>query len=159
MELTRSHELPRLVFILAAGSLRTGDNHHLLIEDLRRMPDADAWVSIPENQLLELEYLRCVTDVDWEGASPSAQFEPGEARGMVLGIHELLVASDETSHTTMGTMAVAILDEIEHPTPNAGSGAPSVTGDRSHRDNPTPRSPEEIVFRSGFQKPGPWDLK
>ena len=69
----------------------------------------------PENQLLELEYLRSVTDIDWVGISPSAQFEPGEARGVVLGADDLLVAGDGTSHTTTGTMAVAILDEIEQP--------------------------------------------
>jgi putative NADH-flavin reductase len=115
VELTRGNESPRLVFILGAGSLKTGEDHHLLVEDLRKLPGADAWVSIPENQLRELEYLRSVTDVDWVGISPSAKFEPGEARGVVLGTDELLVASDGTSHTTTGTMAVAILDEIEHP--------------------------------------------
>lgn len=115
VELTRGNESPRLVFILGAGSLSTGEDHHLLVEDLRRMPGAETWVSIPENQLLELEYLRSVTDVDWVGISPSAQFEPGEARGVVLGADELLVAGDGTSHTTTGTMAVAILDEIEQP--------------------------------------------
>jgi uncharacterized protein len=115
VELTGGKESPRLVFILGAGSLRTGADHHLLVEDLRQLPGADAWVSIPENQLRELEYLRSVTDADWVGVSPSAQFEPGEARAVALGIDDLLVAGDGTSHTTTGTMAVAILDEIEHP--------------------------------------------
>ncbi|MET3721601.1 MULTISPECIES: hypothetical protein [unclassified Arthrobacter] len=44
------------------------------------MPGAEAWISIPENQLKELEYLRAVDDVDRVGLSPSAVFAPGEAR-------------------------------------------------------------------------------
>ncbi|MCX6500154.1 MAG: NAD(P)H-binding protein [Arthrobacter sp.] len=115
VELTRGNQSPRLVFILGAGSLKTGADHHLFIEDLRQLPSAEAWVSIPENQLRELEYLRSVADVDWVGVSPSAQFEPGEARDVALGIDELLITGDGTSHTTTGTMAVAILDEIEQP--------------------------------------------
>jgi uncharacterized protein len=109
------NESLRLVFILGAGSQTTGEDNHHFVEDIRKLPGAEAWVSIPENQLKELEYLRTVDDVDWVGVSPSATFEPGEARGVVLGNDELLVADDGTSHTTSGTMAEAILDEIEHP--------------------------------------------
>lgn len=106
---------PRLVFILGAGSLTTGEDSHLLVEDLRNVPGAEAWVSIPENQLKQLEYLRTVTDVDWVGVSPSAMFTAGEATEPKLGGDELLTASDGESHTTTGTMAVAIFDEIEKP--------------------------------------------
>lgn len=67
VEFSRGQGSPRLVFILGAGSLKTGEDHHLLIGDLRHTPGADAWVSTPENQLKELEYLRGVTDVDWVG--------------------------------------------------------------------------------------------
>jgi uncharacterized protein len=42
---------PRLFFILGAGSLATGQDHHLLIEGLRRSPGAQAWIAAPENQL------------------------------------------------------------------------------------------------------------
>lgn len=106
---------PRLVFVLGAGSLTTGEDRHLFVEDLRAMPEAAAWISIPEQQLQQLEYLRGVTDVDWVGVSPSALFAPGEATQPVLGGDELLIASDGGSHTTTGTMAVAVLDEIERP--------------------------------------------
>lgn len=106
---------PRLAFILGAGSLTTGADQHLFVEDIRKVPGAEAWVSIPENQLKELEYLRTVEDVDWVGASPQATFAPGPATTPVLGGDELLVASDGESHTTTGTMAVALLDEIENP--------------------------------------------
>ena len=67
---------PRLVFILGAGSLTTGDDDHLFVEDIRNIPGAEAWISIPENQLKELEYLRGVTDVDWVGVSPSRCSRP-----------------------------------------------------------------------------------
>jgi putative NADH-flavin reductase len=106
---------PRLVFILGAGSLTTGDDDHLFVEDIRNIPGAEAWISIPENQLKELEYLRGVSDVDWVGVSPSALFTPGDATTPVLGTDRLLYAGDGESHTTTGTMAVAILDEIEKP--------------------------------------------
>ncbi|MFI2228629.1 NAD(P)-dependent oxidoreductase [Nocardia testacea] len=106
---------PRLVFILGAGSLTTGADGHLFVEDLRKAPDAQAWISIPEQQLLELEYLRTVAHVQWVGASPQALFTPGEATEPMLGGDELLVAPDGQSHTTTGTMAVALLDEIERP--------------------------------------------
>lgn len=106
---------PRLVFILGAGSLITGGDRHLFVEDLRKAPDAQAWISIPEQQLLQLEFLRTVRQVQWVGASPQALFAPGEATEPVLGGDELLVAGDGQSHTTSGTMAVALLEEIENP--------------------------------------------
>ena len=111
-------ERPRLVFILGAGSLTTGKDRHLFVEDLRKAPDAQTWISIPEQQLLELEYLRTVQGVQWVGASPQALFTPGEATAPVLGGDELLVAADGESHTSTGTMAVALLDEIERPKHN-----------------------------------------
>ncbi|WP_433409735.1 NAD(P)-dependent oxidoreductase [Saccharomonospora azurea] len=106
---------PRLVFILGAGSLMTGADKHLFIEDLRKTPGAREWIAIPEHQLLELGYLRTVSHVQWVGVSPQASFTPGEATTPVLGRDELLYASDGTSHTTSGTLAVALLNEIERP--------------------------------------------
>lgn len=106
---------PRLVFILGAGSLRAGEDQHLFVEDIRQIPGAEAWVAIPENQLKQLEYLRTVDDVDWVGVSPQAEFFPGEATTPVLGKDDIIMAADGESHTTTGTMAVALLDEIEEP--------------------------------------------
>lgn len=113
--LLRETDTPRLVFILGAGSLTTGEDHHLLVEDLRRAPGAETWIATPENQLKELRFLQGVDDVNWVGVSPSQTFAPGGATRPVLGGDGLLVAPDGSSHTTTGTMAVAILDEIEHP--------------------------------------------
>lgn len=111
----RDTQSPRLFFILGAGSLATGQDHHLLIEDLRRSPGAQAWIAAPENQLKELRFLQEVGNVNWVAVSPSQAFTPGEATGFVLGRDELLIAPDGSSHVSTGTMAVAILNEIEHP--------------------------------------------
>ena len=113
--LLRETTTPRLVFILGTGSLTTGPDHHLVMEDLRQAPGADAWVATPENQLKELRFLQMVDDVSWVGVSPSGTFTSGEATGVVLGRDKLLVGPDGSSHVTTGTMAVAILDELEHP--------------------------------------------
>ncbi|MGH8995128.1 MAG: NAD(P)H-binding protein [Acidimicrobiales bacterium] len=116
VSLLRGTDKPRLVFIVGAGSLTTGADHHLLVEDLRRSPDAEAWIATPENQLKELRFLQGVDNVNWVAVSPSQTFVPGEATGFVLGRDELLVAPDGSSHVTTGTMAVALMNEIEHPT-------------------------------------------
>jgi uncharacterized protein len=113
--LLRETTTPRLVFILGAGSLVTGDDDHLLVEDLRKTPGAESWIATPESQLKELRFLQGVDNVEWVGVSPSGTFMPGEAAGVVVGGDELLVAPDGSSRVTTGTMAVAILDEIEHP--------------------------------------------
>lgn len=105
---------PRLVFILGAGSLTAPDGR-LAVEHIREMPDTAAWISIPEDQKRELDYLRTVDTADWVGVSPQSLFSPGEATTPVLGDDEVILASDGQSHTTTGTMAVALLDEIETP--------------------------------------------
>ncbi|MDR7330547.1 NAD(P)-dependent oxidoreductase [Corynebacterium guangdongense] len=103
---------PRLLFILGAGSLRTAEGG-LFVEEIRWMPGAEHWISIPENQLKQLDYLRGVEDVDWVGVSPQSLFVEGAATEPVLGVDEIILAADGESHTTTGTMAVALLDEIE----------------------------------------------
>lgn len=113
--LFRETDSPRLVFILGAGSLLTGEDKHLFVEDIREIPGHEEWIGIPEYQWKELQFLREVNNVNWVGVSPSATFEAGENKGIALGKDELLIASDGASHTTTGTMAVAILDELEHP--------------------------------------------
>lgn len=114
----RETNSPRLFFILGAGSLKTGEDKHLVVEDIRKLPGSEEWVAIPENQLKELLFLKEVDNVNWVGVSPSLIFEPGENKGVVIGKDELLIDSNGVSHTTTGTMAVAILDEIENPTYN-----------------------------------------
>ncbi|MFB9769443.1 NAD(P)-dependent oxidoreductase [Lactiplantibacillus modestisalitolerans] len=113
--LTRGTDQPRLVFILGAGSLTTGADQHLFVHDIESDPANDAFVAVPQNQLAELTFLRTVNNVNWVGISPSADFHAGDATKALLGTDELLVNAAGDSVTTSGTMAVAVLDEIEQP--------------------------------------------
>jgi len=106
---------PRLVFILGAGSLTNPATGTLAIEDIRAIPGAEAWINIPAQQLRQLEYLRTVDTAEWVGISPQMTFAPGEATAPRLGTDELLTAADGQSHTSTGTMAVAVLDELQSP--------------------------------------------
>ncbi|HEY5224460.1 MAG TPA: NAD(P)H-binding protein [Microbacteriaceae bacterium] len=115
VSLLRETQTPRLVFIVGAGSLTTGEDHRLLVEDLRRLAEAGTFIATPENQLKELQFLRGVDDVNWVAVSPSRTFVPGAATGFVTGKDDLLFAPDGSSQVTTGTMAVAILNEIENP--------------------------------------------
>ncbi|MDT6979417.1 NAD(P)H-binding protein [Levilactobacillus zymae] len=106
---------PRLAFILGAGSLTTGADHHLFVHDIEQDPQAAAFVSVPQNQLAELTFLRTVTNVNWVGVSPAANFHPGPAVPTITGTDELLVNAQGDSGTSAGTMANAILDELTTP--------------------------------------------
>lgn len=113
--MTRGHQRPRLVFILGAGSLTTGADHHLFVKDIEQDPAAASFVAVPQNQLAELTFLRTVTNVDWVGISPAADFHAGPAVPAMTGTDELLVNAAGSSATNSVTMAVAVLNEIEHP--------------------------------------------
>lgn len=106
---------PRLVFILGAGSLTNSATGELGIDLIRRIPESEAWIEIPAQQLKQLEYLRTVDTAEWVGISPQMMFAPGEATTPKLGRDELLTAADGESHTSAGTMAVAVLDELQTP--------------------------------------------
>lgn len=112
---TRATTQPRLVFILGAGSLKTGDDDHLFVHDIERSPDAAAFVAIPQNQLSELQFLQTVTNVNWVGISPAADFHAGPAVPAMLGTDHLLANAQGISATNSGTMAEAVLAEIEQP--------------------------------------------
>lgn len=106
----------RVIFILGAGSLHTGDDKHLVVKDIEKMAGSDAWINTPKQQLKELEYLRGVNDVDWVGISPSMMFEAGpEAAEYALGGNELLYNEEGESKVTSGTMARLVVNEILYP--------------------------------------------
>ncbi|MCP9613184.1 NAD(P)-dependent oxidoreductase [Levilactobacillus brevis] len=111
----RETTTPRMAFILGAGSLTTGDDAHLFVHDLEQDPHAASFISVPQNQLKELTFLRDVDNVNWFGVSPAADFHPGEAQPALLGTDTLLFNDQQQSGTSAGTMAVAILDELETP--------------------------------------------
>lgn len=112
--LARKHKI-RLIFILGAGSLKTGEDKHLFLDDIEQMPGADTWVNIPRQQLKELEFLKTVNDIDWLGISPAAIFEAGTVKDYLLGKDELLFNDRNESRVTSGTMAKLVVDEILHP--------------------------------------------
>lgn len=110
----RETESPRLFFILGTSSL-LDENEKLFLETLKMIPNSAFWISIPIEACKTLEFLRGVDNVNWVGVSPSAEFVPGEATVPVIGKDHLLKSSEGRSIVTSGTMAVAILNEIEHP--------------------------------------------
>lgn len=112
--LFRETESPRLFFILGAASL-LDQNGKLLLDTLKTAPDAAAWISIPTEAYKTLNFLRGIENVNWVGVSPSAEFVAGDATTPVVGEDHLLVSSNGQSVVTSGTMAVAILNEIEKP--------------------------------------------
>ncbi|WP_342756341.1 NAD(P)H-binding protein [Kineothrix sedimenti] len=112
--LFRETESPRLFFILGAASLLDSEGN-LFLDTLKNVPDAASWISIPIEAYKTLNFLRSVENVNWVGVSPSAEFVPGEAVVPILGKDDLLTSATGESIVTSGTMAVAILNEIEAP--------------------------------------------
>lgn len=113
IQLFRETDSPRLVFILGGGSLQTKDG--LLVDQLQKMPNSEGWIDTPQSQLHELNFLRTVTNVNWVGVSPSANFVDGPKTAYVRGSDELLFDENNKSEVSTGTMAAAILDELEKP--------------------------------------------
>lgn len=110
----RETNKPRLFFILGAASL-LDENDKLFLETLKTLPDVASWISIPTEAYKTLNFLRSIENVNWVGVSPSADFIAGEATVPVVGKDHLLISSNGKSVVTSGTMAVAILNEIEKP--------------------------------------------
>lgn len=114
VDLARKHET-RLIFILGAGSLKTGEDKHLFVDDIAKIPESSAWINTPRMQLKELEYLETVNDIDWLGISPSAQFGVSAATKYIIGQDELLFNDQKESKVTSGTMAKLVVSEILNP--------------------------------------------
>ncbi|NTV79516.1 MAG: NAD(P)H-binding protein [Clostridiales bacterium] len=110
----RETQNPRLFFILGAASL-LDDKEQLFLDTLKTIPDAASWISIPTEAYKTLNFLRSIENVNWVGVSPSVEFVPGDATTYVLGQDHVLISRSGKSILTSGTMAVAILDEIEKP--------------------------------------------
>lgn len=106
INLARKNKI-RLIFILGAGSLQTGEDEHLFVDDLEKIPASSSWINTPRQQLKELQYLETITDVDWVGISPAASYQ--------LGKDTLLYNGQGESKVTTGTMAEVIVKEILVP--------------------------------------------
>lgn len=110
----RETKTPRLFFILGAASL-LDENDKLFLDTMKTLPDVASWISIPTEAYKTLNFLRSIENVNWVGVSPSVEFIAGEATVPVLGKDHLLTSSNGKSIVTSGTMAVAIMNEIENP--------------------------------------------
>lgn len=109
------NEKIRLIFILGAGSLHTGEDDHLVVDDLAELDGASDWIATPKAQLKELEYLEGINDVDWLGISPAMTFEEGPATDYTLGSDDLLFNDNHESKVTSGTMAKLVVEETINP--------------------------------------------
>lgn len=114
IHLFRETTSPRLFFIVGAGSLETGEDHHLVVKDIEKMPDSEAWVAIPQNQLIEYQFLKTVENVNWVAISPGFTFQAGALKPALLGENTLLRNKKGDSVTSSETLAKAIVDEIEN---------------------------------------------
>ncbi|WEV71441.1 NAD(P)H-binding protein [Lactobacillus sp. ESL0785] len=114
--LFRETTKPRLAFILGAGSLVTGPDHHRVLHDIEQDDTTKPWRNTPKNQYFEYQFLQNVDNVNWFGISPANLFIPGEQAAKILtGKDELLYNDAGESITTAGTMAAALVAEILQP--------------------------------------------
>ncbi|MEV6770986.1 NAD(P)H-binding protein [Nocardia sp. NPDC051030] len=109
----------RLLVVGGAGSLTVPGTGKTVIEQ----PDFPAdWIPIAAACNHQLDVFRTAAQqpdggpVDWAYLSPPALLEPGDRTGTFrLGTDELLIDEHGNSAITMADLAVALLDEAEHP--------------------------------------------
>ena len=109
----REAQSPRLFFILGAGSLKNGKGGRVL-DDLEKNPDVAALINVPRQQAKEFDFLNQVDNVNWVAISPGFLLTDGQKTDSILGTDTILY-SGEKSETSTGTLASAILDEIQNP--------------------------------------------
>ncbi|MEU5028083.1 NAD(P)-dependent oxidoreductase [Streptomyces milbemycinicus] len=104
----------RLLVVGGAATLTVPGTGGTLVVDGPDFPAA--WRGIALACAEQLEVCRAESEADWAYLSPAALLEPGERTGTYrLGTDELLVGADGTSRISMEDLAVALLDEAEHP--------------------------------------------
>lgn len=105
----------RLLVIGGAGPLRSPrDPELLVIDDPDHVPAA--WRAVAAASTTQLRACREHVNGDWAYLSPPAVLEPGtRTGGYRRGTTTLLTEPDGTSRISAEDLAVAALDEIEHP--------------------------------------------
>lgn len=105
----------RLLLVGGAGSLTVpGSNGALVLDDPRYVPPA--WRAIALACRDQLEVCRAAAEADWTYLSPPASLEAGQRTGSYRsGLDELLADRSGTSRISIEDLAVALLDEAEHP--------------------------------------------
>lgn len=111
----RENKTTKIIFILGASSLLKPDGTKLL-ESLLQDENAANWIATPIEQAKELTFLELIENVDWLAVSPQANFVPGPAVPYQLGTDHLLFNAAGHSVVSTGTLAEAIVDQIESPT-------------------------------------------
>jgi hypothetical protein len=103
---------PRLLFVGGASSLKD-TNGRLFIDEIPGVTQTSELYTMKE----ALDYLRSVHDVAWTVLTPSLQIAPGTRTGVFrLGSDTLLRDRSGKSGISAEDFAVAMLDEVHHPT-------------------------------------------
>ena len=105
--------VPRLLLVGGAGSLQAAPGIQVL--DTPEFPAQ--WKATAEGARDALTLLRSEPALDWTMLSPSAMLQPGSRTGTFrLGGDQLLVDAQGESRISLQDFAVAMVDELEHPT-------------------------------------------
>jgi putative NADH-flavin reductase len=111
IQAARECHSPRVIYIGGAGTLEVAPGVTLIASG--HLPQE--WLGIAQAHAEALELMRH-SGVNWTCISPSAFFEPGERTGKFrYETDTLLVSDDQRSHISFEDLAVALVDELEHP--------------------------------------------
>ncbi len=107
--------LARLIVVGGAGPLIVPDSEgRLVVDHPRFVPESIRGVA--QACVDQLDVLRENSTVDWTYFSPSAELTAGRRTGRFrTGTDQLIVDSDGTSRISLEDVAVAVMDEAEHP--------------------------------------------
>ncbi|KOC90900.1 NAD(P)-dependent oxidoreductase [Winslowiella iniecta] len=109
----RAAQVKRLLVVGGAGSLQVAPGVELV--------DTEAFPAEIKPGALGARALRNTLqssggDLDWTYLSPAAMLQPGARTGQFrIGSTELLMSGDHPASISVADLAVAIVDEIEHP--------------------------------------------
>ncbi|MEU4701308.1 NAD(P)-dependent oxidoreductase [Nonomuraea dietziae] len=108
------HAATRILLVGGAATLTVpGSGATMVLDDPAHLPAAYRPIALA--CAAQLQACRA-SDADWTYLSPAAQLLPGTRTGTYrLGADELLLDADGTSAISMEDLAVALLDEAEHP--------------------------------------------
>jgi putative NADH-flavin reductase len=105
--------LQRLLVVGGAGSLEVKPG--LRVIDAPDFPEQWKGTALATADVLDL--LRGEHEIQWSYLSPSAMLQPGARTGKFrLGTDQLLVDAKGQSSISTQDYAVAMIDEVEHPT-------------------------------------------
>ena len=105
----------RLLMLGGAGSLRTASGEDFV--DTAAFPDVARPESLGFREALQALRSEAPPELEWAMLCPPARIEPdGERTGEYrVGVDDLVLDADGSSHVSAADLAVALADEIEHP--------------------------------------------